>query len=106
MFAVAAIGSMFNMANDGTSREGVRMGLWGAAQAIAFALGGLTGTLAVDAARIALGSPVPAYTIVFMGEAAMFIVAAILAAAVARRQNQSSSEFQSPEFDETMERAK
>jgi hypothetical protein len=41
-----------------------------------------------------------------MGEAAMFIVAAILAAAVARRQNQSSSEIQLPDFHKSMERAK
>ena len=68
--------------------------------------GGLLGTLAVDVARIAFGSPVPAYTLVFMGEAAMFILAAILAAAVARRQNQSSSEIQLPDFDKSMERAK
>lgn len=94
------------MARSGEpGREGVRMGLWGASQAIAFALGGLTGTLAVDVARLLLGSPIPAYTIVFMGEAAMFIIAAILAAAIARRQGQASAS-PSPEFDETMERAK
>ena len=37
-FSIAAIGSMMRMASQGrTQREGVRMGLWGAAQAIAFA---------------------------------------------------------------------
>ena len=105
-FSIAAIGIMMAMARSGEpGREGVRMGLWGASQAIAFALGGLTGTLAVDVARLLLGSPIPAYTIVFMGEAAMFIIAAILAAAIARRQGQASAS-PSPEFDETMERAK
>jgi BCD family chlorophyll transporter-like MFS transporter len=85
-FSIAAIGSMMAMARAGhPSREGVRMGLWGAAQAIAFALGGLTGTLAVDIARYALGSPIPAYTLVFMGEALMFVAAAAIAAALARR---------------------
>ena len=40
VFAVAAIGSMMALAGAGRGgREGVRMGLWGAAQAIAFALG-------------------------------------------------------------------
>jgi hypothetical protein len=41
-----------------------------------------------------------------MGEAAMFILAAILAAAVARRQKKSTREMQLPEFDKTMERAR
>ncbi|MFN3892369.1 MAG: BCD family MFS transporter [Beijerinckiaceae bacterium] len=86
LFAIAAISSMMALARQGhASREGVRMGLWGAAQAIAFALGGLVGTLAVDAARWALGSPVPAYTIVFFGEAAAFVLAAALGAAVSRK---------------------
>ncbi|GIS01802.1 MAG: hypothetical protein CM15mP103_03530 [Gammaproteobacteria bacterium] len=39
-FAVAAIGAMMVLASAGQQkREGIRMGLWGAAQAIAFALG-------------------------------------------------------------------
>ena len=38
VFAVAAIGSMMGLASSGArGREGARMGLWGAAQAIAFA---------------------------------------------------------------------
>ncbi|MBX9757887.1 MAG: BCD family MFS transporter [Beijerinckiaceae bacterium] len=85
-FAIAAISSMMALARQGhASREGVRMGLWGAAQAIAFALGGLLGTLAVDVARVALGSPVPAYTIVFFGEALAFVLAAALGAAVSKQ---------------------
>jgi hypothetical protein len=36
-FSIAAIGSMMRLASDGPkAREGVRMGLWGAAQAVAF----------------------------------------------------------------------
>ncbi len=86
LFAIAAISSMMALARQGhADREGVRMGLWGAAQAIAFALGGLVGTLAVDAARWALGSPVPAYTIVFFAEALAFVLAAALGAAVSRK---------------------
>ena len=51
-FAVAAIGSMMALAGRGReAREGVRMGLWGAAQAIAFGLGGFAGTVAADLAR-------------------------------------------------------
>jgi MFS transporter, BCD family, chlorophyll transporter len=85
VFAVAAIGSMMALAGAGTvGREGVRMGLWGAAQAIAFALGGIVATGAVDLARHLLDSPVAAYSIVFAAEAVLFIVAAQLAARVAR----------------------
>ncbi len=82
-FAVAAIGSMMALAGHGRSqREGLRMGLWGAAQAIAFALGGFLGTVAVDAARVFYGQPEVAYAIVFIAEALMFVLAAVLAMSV------------------------
>ena len=82
VFAVAAIGSMFNMANSGTAREGVRMGLFGASQAIAFGVGGFAGTALADVTRLVLGSPVMAYATVFAVEAGFFILAALLATAV------------------------
>ena len=85
VFAVAAIGSMFNMANSGTSREGVRMGLFGASQAIAFGIGGFAGTALADVSRMVLGSPVMAYATVFAVEAGFFIFAALLATAVGAR---------------------
>jgi hypothetical protein len=45
-FSIAAIGSMMALASaGGPGREGVRMGLWGASQAIGFALGGVHGGL-------------------------------------------------------------
>ena len=48
-FAIAAIGSMMGLAGSAAaSREGVRMGVWGAAQAVAFGLGGFAGTAASD----------------------------------------------------------
>jgi BCD family chlorophyll transporter-like MFS transporter len=79
-FAIAAIGSMMGFVSAGrASREGVRMGLWGAAQAIAFALGGFAGTLAVDVTRHLFGSPLHAYATVFAAEALLFLVAAVLA---------------------------
>jgi BCD family chlorophyll transporter-like MFS transporter len=82
-FAVSAIGSMMALAGAGRdSREGVRMGLWGAAQAIAFAAGGVVGTAAVDIARQFFAAPVYAYTTVFAAEALVFLVAARLAADV------------------------
>ncbi len=80
-FAVSAIGSMMSLAGSGAaSREGTRMGLWGAAQAIAFGLGGFLGTAAVDIARYALTEPGTAYASVFLGEAVLFLVSAAFAA--------------------------
>jgi MFS transporter, BCD family, chlorophyll transporter len=77
-FSIAAIGSMMALASQGGS-PGTRMGLWGAAQAIGFALGGVLGTAASDLARVLLGSQVGAYGCVFAAEAVMFVVAAVLA---------------------------
>lgn len=79
-FAVAAIASMMRLAGQGgAGREGVRMGLWGAAQAIAFALGGFAGTVAVDLTRALIAEPGVAYALVFAGEALLFIVSAGMA---------------------------
>jgi BCD family chlorophyll transporter-like MFS transporter len=85
IYAGAAIGSMMTLATSGqTGREGTRMGVWGAAQAIAFGIGGFTGTVAADLARWLTGSPTTAYSIVFGGEAILFVAAALLALRVAR----------------------
>jgi BCD family chlorophyll transporter-like MFS transporter len=59
------------------------MGLWGAAQAVAFGLGGLVGTAASDLARWLIGSPGLAYASVFAFEALLFVVSAVLAARLA-----------------------
>lgn len=84
-FAVAAIGSMMGLAGRGrASREGVRMGLWGAAQAIAFGLGGFLGTVAIDVTRWLFAQPELAYATVFTGEALMFLLAAGLALRVGK----------------------
>lgn len=97
IFSIAAIGMMMAMARSGhQSREGVRMGLWGASQALAFALGGFIGTLAVDIARQFFGSPAHAYTSVFFGEALLFIVSAAIAVAVARDRTKSTAEESFP----------
>ncbi|MEM6381870.1 MAG: BCD family MFS transporter [Pseudomonadota bacterium] len=82
-FAVAAIGSMMSIASDGgKNREGVRMGLFGAAQAIAFGLGGLVGTIGIDVTRALTGSIPVAYGTVFTLEAFVFFVSAALAARI------------------------
>jgi MFS transporter, BCD family, chlorophyll transporter len=84
-FAIAAIGAMMAMAGEGDkARHGTRMGLWGAAQAVAFGLGGLLGTVMADLARLVLPNPVEAYGAVFAFEALLFVASAILAVRVAR----------------------
>jgi BCD family chlorophyll transporter-like MFS transporter len=86
-YAIAAIGSMMALVTAGRkSREGVRMGMWGAAQAVAFGSGGFLGTVAVDAVRALLGSPLVAYALVFAVEGVLFLVAAVLAARIAVRE--------------------
>ena len=85
-FAVASIGSMMSLAGAGAaSREGTRMGLWGAAQAIASGIGGFLGTAAVDLARYVLPTPGMAYASVFIGEAVLFLASAVLAARLTSR---------------------
>jgi len=80
-FSIAAIAAMMKLANESSaSRPGVRMGLWGAAQALAFGFGGLAGTVASDLARLVIGTPALAYAAVFAGEALLFVVAAALVA--------------------------
>ena len=86
MFAVAAIGSMMALAGAGRGqREGTRMGLWGAAQAVAAGFGGLTGTVLADLLRH-FATDVQAFGSVFLFEAALFVIAALMAAKVMDRR--------------------
>lgn len=80
VFAVAAIGAMMGMARDGAeAREGARMGVFGAAQAIGFGLGAFGGTVAADLMRALLTSDARAYGAVFALEGLIFLIAAGLA---------------------------
>ncbi|MDW4499391.1 BCD family MFS transporter [Sulfitobacter sp. D35] len=80
MFAVAAIGSMMALAGTGRrAREGTRMGLWGAAQAVAAGFGGLVGAASVDVVRLVSPSDASAFGSVFLAEALLFASAAVLA---------------------------
>jgi len=82
-FSIAAIGAMMGLAGaGGAGHEGVRMGLWGAAQALAFALGGVLGTAASDLTRWLIADAGAAYALVFLVDAALFLWAARLAARV------------------------
>jgi BCD family chlorophyll transporter-like MFS transporter len=85
VYAASAIGAMMGLAGKGAeAREGVRMGLWGAAQALALGAGGLIGAGLVDLARLALGSALYAYAAVFVIEALAFMAAAALASRIER----------------------
>ena len=81
MFAATVIGQMMASAGaTGGGHEGVRIGFWGAAQAIAFGCGILVGAGAADIARALLPDAATAYGTVFVLEAAIFIFAAGMAA--------------------------
>ncbi len=85
MFSIAAIASMMRLAGEGRPRrEGTRVGLWGAAQALAFGIGGLCGAAASDLARWLVGHAGTAYAAVFALESMLFVGAAVLAWQVAR----------------------
>jgi BCD family chlorophyll transporter-like MFS transporter len=79
-FSIAAIGAMMTLASQGRrAREGVRMGLWGAAQAMASAAGGFLGTVLADSARLLVGASGRPYAFVFGLEALGFAAATWLA---------------------------
>jgi len=99
VFAVAAIGAMMGLAGSGEkTREGVRMGVWGASQAIAFGLGGLVGGAGRDLALFALGDEGRAFQTVFAIEAGLFVMAAGLAIHAVRAM--SSIQFKAPQEQE------
>lgn len=91
-FAAAAIGAMMRLVNAGNpERAGVRMGLWGAAQGIAFGAGGFLGALAADIARYLIASQVAAYATVFAAEGVLFIISAVLADRVANQARRTAA---------------
>ena len=78
--SLAAIGAMMGLAREGQeAREGARMGVFGAAQAIGFGVGSFAGTVASDAMRTLTGSDALGYGAVFGAESLIFLVAALLA---------------------------
>jgi BCD family chlorophyll transporter-like MFS transporter len=86
-FAVGAVAAMMALARaDGPGEEGVRLGLWGASQAIAFGLGGLVGAAGVDVGRAWFAGHGMAFSLVFAVEAAFFVVAAGLARGIGRAE--------------------
>ena len=68
------------------------MGVWGAAQAIAFGTGGLLGAVIVDQLRALMGQDAAAFQWVFGIEAVMFIVAALVATGTSLTRPKQSRE--------------
>ena len=93
MFSVSAIGLMMATAGVGRrSREGVRMGVWGATQAIAFAVGGFVGAAGLDAARQVFPTGT-AFFIVFALEALVFVAAAAVSVTLNGSDQKSTGGF-------------
>ncbi len=81
LFVVGAVGSMMQLAAAHARATGTRMGVFGAAQAIAAGLAGLVATGLLDLTRMILPDAA-AYGTVFALEAALFLGAAVVAARV------------------------
>ena len=79
-FAVGAIGSMMELAGYGIKqREGTRMGLWGAGQAIAAGNAMIFSTLFVDVLQSITKDVAFSYGIIFTIEGILFLASAALA---------------------------
>ena len=78
LFVVGAVGSMMTLASNHERETGTRMGVFGAAQAIAAGLAGLVATGTLDIAR-AFMTDAAAYGTVFTLEAVLFLIAALMA---------------------------
>ena len=80
IFAVAAIAMMMGLASEGRdAREGTRMGIFGAAQSMGFAIGAAFGAAALDTLRASTGLLAQSYSTVFFFEGTLFLIAALLA---------------------------
>jgi BCD family chlorophyll transporter-like MFS transporter len=85
-FAVAAIGTMMSLAGSGRkAKEGVRMGVWGAAQALAAGIGIFFGTVLFDLTRLITSDDPTSFAVVFGFEALLFIGSAWLAGYMSKR---------------------
>lgn len=80
VFAIGAIGSMMALTGDKSDgRAGLRLGVFGAAQALAYAVGTMSGAAGVDFARAIFESPVQGYLAVFGVQALLFVGSAWMA---------------------------
>jgi BCD family chlorophyll transporter-like MFS transporter len=93
-FAAAAIAAMMQLVASGRpGREGVRMGMFGAAQAIAFGLGGFLGTVILDVGKLATGSAAGGFGTVFVVDAMLFLASAALALRIGQPRAASWTDF-------------
>jgi len=80
VFTVGGVGSMMALTVRADRAEtGLRLGIFGAAQGVAYGIGGFAGGAASDVARYLLGSPAAGYAAVFVAEAVLFAGAAWMA---------------------------
>ena len=76
-FTIGALASMMALTtHTADGRAGLRMGVFGAAQAVAMGLGNFLGAIGSDVARAVLGSSTGGYVTVFAVEAVLFAAAA------------------------------
>ncbi len=93
-FAVAAIGAMMMLAGGGDgASEGIRMGVWGAAQALSFGLGGFFGAVALDVSRTLTGDTAVSFAAVFAFEAALFLLAAAIAVRIVTPERDAAEDL-------------
>ncbi len=74
-----------------SANAGMRMGVWGAAQAISFGLGGLVGSVALDLGRLYAGADGSAFALVFGLEALLFLLSTTVAFSIGREADPSAS---------------
>ncbi|MEM9715758.1 MAG: BCD family MFS transporter [Pseudomonadota bacterium] len=91
LFVIGAVGSMMRLAAERRGAAGTRMGVFGAAQAIAAGLAGLIATGSVDLMRLTLPAEA-AYGIVFGVEALLFLAAAFVASRLLTSEPRSQSQ--------------
>lgn len=80
IFTVGGVGGMMALTAAASKGDtGLRLGIFGAAQGIAYGIGGFSGGILSDVAKLVLGSPAAGYAAVFVLEAVLFAGAALLA---------------------------
>ena len=78
VFAVAAVGAMMAGVGDRRGQAGLRVGVWGAAQALAYAIGGLVATGALQLGRAVWSGAGPGFALTLALQAALFAGAAVM----------------------------
>ncbi|MEL7026659.1 MAG: PucC family protein [Pseudomonadota bacterium] len=95
LFVVGAVGSMMVLSSEREGAAGVRMGVFGAAQAVAAGAAGLIATGILDLVRLILPDAA-AYATVFSLEAALFVLAALVAARIMAKPGDRSQNAMVP----------